>query len=441
MTAFMHRLQTIMPLMPPLIDENEDWQFSHFLANQAIHFYRPIIKDHLKLTIEYSILSAQLAADLMRPEACPTELTEQIASALIMSELLAYLYRNYLLVPREVERLRKDQLFYRKLLQAKGIKFANDLAIHDAVKPDHVSQRIRTLTAVTNPPRLLLTRCKRLLGSCSPFLKQVASYGQFVELMDNITNPALANLGWGFYAPRLGTNFWLLFQHIMPGIWMGAKEKESGWLTRADAHFQRRWFELGNDLPWLAGGVLCCFVLTGTLAPVGVYLTVGLFGYDVLLAGIRAFIELKRLEDLQKYYRTLLVNLQQKGADKSELEEVTRYQHHLQVRLDFEQKRMALAVINTSFLFFAMCLTMPAIAVNPVIPLVAAILLVLTSAIAYYAQLQLEKRRPPDKITSLESSFDSAGLWLNHGFFSNRHPQSTAGQSQETEALILSQTL
>ena len=70
------------------------------------------------------------------------------------------------------------------------------------------------------------------------------------------------------------TNLFLLAKHVTPGMWMSPTEKSLGVKTRFDAHFERRWFELGNDVAWVILALLTCFKFVGTLAPLGLYGTV-----------------------------------------------------------------------------------------------------------------------------------------------------------------------
>ncbi|KTD46050.1 hypothetical protein Lrub_2847 [Legionella rubrilucens] len=416
MTALMYRLQTMMKTLPPLPNpDGASWSFSDYLNQQPVAFFRPLLKKHLVLTIEYSVLCAQLSSDLLRKNASIEEITEQVASALMMSELLAHLYRHYLNVPREVERLRKDQLFYQKLLKARGYQFTS---LSEQVEPDTFTQKVRTMTASSNWLRLFVVRSKRFIDAIVQVLKRVED----IKPVTRFVNPALSYLSWVFFIPRLAANMLVMGKHFYPSNrWMSKEELALGVSTRMQLHFQRRWFELGNDSVWLIAGLLNCFVLVGPLAPVGAYMTTVLFAYDILLAAIRASIELGRLERLRQEHVRHIQQLEQE--DKPEdAEEARRYLMHLDARILFEKKRLLLSVANTTVLFLAMVLTVPFLAsFGPFIPLIAGALLVTITIAGFLAFSALEKQRPSDKVAQLEISH--AATLTRLGLFAPEIPE------------------
>ncbi|MDX1836048.1 hypothetical protein DIZ81_03555 [Legionella taurinensis] len=419
MTALMYRLQTMMKTLPLLPNPHgEIWPFSDYLNQQSVSFFRPLLKKHLVLTIEYSVLCAQLSSDLLRKDADLDEITEQVASALMMSELLAHLYRYYLNVPREVERLRKDQLFYQKLLKARGFQFAT---LSEKVEPDTFTQKVRTVTAKSNWLRLFVVRSKRFVDAIAQLLKRAED----IKPVTKFVNPALSYLSWLFFIPRLAANMLVMGKHFYPSDrWMSKEERALGVSTRLQLHFQRRWFELGNDSVWLIAGLLNCFVLVGPLAPVGAYMTTVLFAYDILLAAIRASIELGRLERLRQEHVHRIEQLERQD-NPAEADEARRYLTHLDARILFEKKRLLLSVANTTVLFLAMVLTVPFLAsFGPFVPLIAGALLVTITIAGFLAFSALEKQRPADNVAQLGVSHAAALARL--GLFSPDVPQKSS---------------
>lgn len=429
MTALLLRLQGIMPGLPQ--EKGEDWAFSPFLQDQPISFFQTTAKKHLILQMEYSVLSTQLAADLKRTDACPEALMEQIACALMLTELLEYLYRHYLMVPREVERLRKDKYFYRRLLTYESATTNQD---NEKVEVDVITQRIRTATAQFNWQRLFFGRSKRLALALSPLLTDLKYYADIINAIDKWTSPVLAQFSWIFFLLRLITILCIVFLHLYPGYWMGIDERNLGWVVRLQVSLQRHWFELSNDSVWAVSGLLNCFVLTGMLTPVAGYITVILFAFDIGLAALRAYIELSDLYALQREYRNLAVSMRADGASEADLDQILGFQRHLQTRIRFEQKRLGLTIINATALFVGMVLAMPVLAFNPAMPLVAAIILVSTMLIIYYLSEKLEKQRPFDKVAQLEKPSQQATVLARVGFFNQEQPE-VAANLKEGDAL------
>lgn len=432
MTALMYRLQAMIKSMPalPRPDGESAWQFNEFLSQQPIDFFRPLLKKHLVLTIEYSVLCAQLSCDLLRENPNIEEITEQVASALMMSELLAHLYRYYLNVPREVERLRKDQLFYQKLLKARGYQFSNPY--DSAVEPDTFTQKVRTMTASSNWLRLFAVRSKRFIDATALVLKSAENYRYFIKQINTIANPAFSYLSWLFFIPRLAANVLVMGKHFFHSErWMSKEERALGAATRLQLHFQRRWFELGNDSVWLIAGLLNCFVLVGPLAPVGAYMTTVLFAYDILLAAIRAHIEIGRLESLRHEHVQRIEALERQDS-LAEADEARRYLAHLDERILFEKKRLLLSVANTTLLFLAMVLTVPFLAsFGPFVPLIAGALLVIITIASFMAFSALEKQRPADKVAQLEISHATTLARL--GLFAPETPEKPSENLESNE--------
>lgn len=428
MTAVLRRLQSLITYTPEKIEEGTtttDWGFHDYLTRQQSDFFRPLVRMHPILNLEYSVLCTKLAHDFLRQDKDKIKknnenFIEELAAALVMAELLNHIYRHYLNVPREVERLEKEQEIYRSLLRQCGYQFPVQQKEKIILPSKSLTQEIRGKTAILNWPRLFTVRIRRVLTTLVPVAKGFEGYRDMIKTLDGFASPVLSYFAWVFYVPRFLVNVMLLLKHVIPNPWMEAKERELNWWLRLEAQLQRRWFELGNDSVWLVAGLLGCFVLTGALAPVGMYLTVSLYLYDVALAGIRAFIELGRLKSLQTEYAAMEKTLRSTGAPEAELAEVISYQQHLQKRMAFEQKRLLLSVINTSALFLGMCFAIPLFAFNPIIPFIGAALMVAITLATYLIGKWIEKQRPSDKITEEIGKTNMSEFLNHHGMFGTR---------------------
>ncbi|WED42708.1 hypothetical protein [Legionella cardiaca] len=435
MTAVLQRLQSKIGYKFEREPGNNApiWGFSNFLEEKPTAYFESFVRSHAVLNFEYSVFCSKLANDLLQKNSgansslCDDELNEQVASALAMSELLTYIYRHYLSVPREVARLKEEQAIFRTWLQSRNyyqFEASNVVAQQDTKtmsSPGFFTQQVRDRTAWLNWPRLFTVRGRRVLTTLIqiPRIQKEEYFCRFILFADQFANPALTYFSWIFYVPRLAVNMVLLFKHLIPGPWLEAKEKDLSWLTRLQGQLLRRWFELGNDVIWLTGGLLNCFVLTGALAPIGMYLTISFFLFDALWAGLRAFIELGRLNKLEKQYALMEQEFRLNSPEK--LKEIKEYQQHLQQRMSFERQRLTLSVITTSTLFLGMCLAIPAFA-NPVMVFIGAVLVVTITLINYLKVQQLEKQRPPNNLMELAKP-QYRDLLTKEGIFKTSTPQ------------------
>lgn len=439
MTAVSQRLASITDLASPLEETGADtsrWIFTEVLAEKKVDFFRPIIEKHQVLNFEYNVLCTQLAHDFFREKSDKKELEKQLIAALEMAELLAHIYRHYLAVPREVLRLQKEQNIYRELLKAgpKGIQFADMVAYEE--KPDWVSQTVRNFIAHSNWARLFLVRSKKVLETIAPLVSHADLYRKFVANLDKFTGPVFSYVAWIFFIPRLSTNLFLLLKHLIPGPWRGDKEKELGFLGQTNAQLQRRWFEVGNDAAWLTAGVLGCFVWLGPLAPVGVYINIALYVYDIVLASVRAGMEISQLKNLQNEYKEKELALIARGVSPEELDEVRRFQQHLDDRLVFEQKRLLLTVVNTTALAIAILFSLPSLVVlSPIFPLVGACLILAITITTCSLTQALEAQRPKSSVEQLAPPEVIQVSRSSNGFFQPSRSLNSGEKNTEEEIL------
>ncbi len=395
----------------PLEDDRKSstWTFSERIKSLGPNFYSEIMSNHPILNIEYSVLCQQLRNNLSSvTKINKDKFIEQLISALMLAELLEHLHLYYLNVPREVLRLRGHQAIYKQLLHDLEVyNFPSQIPEANAVSVGiSLSQQIRETTIHKNWYRLLSVRIKRLLDLIDTFGTNSEGFRSFVSHLDKYTNPILPYLAWCFLLPRLLVNLFLLLKHSIPGNWMSEEEKSLGWAKRFQAQLDRRWFELGNDSVWVAIGLINCFILTGALAPIGMYLTVTFFAYDVVLSAVRAYIELNRLFQLQKDYAARI----ESETDNEAKSDLIAFQEQLEIRVHFEKIRLGIHVASTTAIFIAMCFAIPAFALNPMIPLIGAIWLVAVSIVGFILSKWLEDYRPKDAIEK-PSGVVSLGLF------------------------------
>lgn len=375
------------------------WNFSERIKKVAqdpnSDFYRKIIPSHMVLNLEYSLLGQQIRANLLstKPVVNEDQVVEQLISALLLAELLEHVYQHYLIVPREVARLRAQQQLYRKILMAIKGTLPKHLAPDDKVDVGlSFSQQVHENTIFINLYRLLFIRSKRLLDLIAGLDLNANWYRYLIGGLDKYTDPLLPHLGWFFYMPRLLVNLFLLIKHTVPGFWMHKEEESLGWSVRLQGQLLRRWCQLANDSAWVAVGFINCFILTGTLAPIAFYLVIAFFVYDVVVSALRVYIEINRLMDLRKQYQAIAADA------KNEKEEIEQQLNVLNRQINFEILRLVSHLLNTIAVVLATSCAAPIFAASAIIPIVGAICMVLICFINFALVAIIDHYRPKDLI-------------------------------------------
>lgn len=387
----------------------ENWTFSESIQELGVDFYREIIPSHLILNMEYSLLGQQIRINLLGERLVPKQqLVEQLISAIFLAELLEEVYKNYLIVPREVERLRTQKKLYREIL----IELK-----HPPPKPcdknepitvgSSLSQQVRQRTLDVNLYRLLLVRSKRALDLIAALDCSADWYRHIMRDLGRCTDPFLPHLAFLFYAPRLAVNLGLLMKHLLPGSWMEQPEKDLGWQVRLQSQLLRRWFELGNDIAWVGLGYVNGYLLTGAYAPVAAYLSIAFFGYDVALAAIRAYIELNRVYEMRRQYQQMFDCIE----NEAEREEISQQLRVLNQQINFELLRFISHVTTTTGIFLAMGCGAPFFATTPAIALAGAICLVVICLINFALVPVINQQRPRDIIEIPEGGIKKLGFF------------------------------
>lgn len=374
-------------------------QWNSFTPGERdIAYFKEIAHDHQLLIIEYSAHCA-LARELLLQgddsEQNKAKIIRQLEAALILAELLEYLHQHYLIVPREVARLRGEQATYRGYLAKYGYQFTSPIEPLSIVQS--YSKTIREQTLPANLMRHMVARSKRLLTMIAPLIEDPTHYKRVTGHLDWILVPTLSYAAWLFFVPRAAVNLYLMGKHVIPGSWMSEQEKALGWKTRFKSQLERRWFELGNDIAALVANLLNCFLFVGPLLPFSIYVTTASLSYDVGLACLRAYIEISRLKKLENQYKEMLAGSTLSDAER---DEINGYIRHLEQRIAYEQKRLAVQVAIAAALLIAFVLTFPIFA-SPIIPIVGAALAVLTTALWYRSIKSLINQKPIDKVPAL----------------------------------------
>jgi hypothetical protein len=373
--------------------------YDQTLVNQGDDFFHPFITYHPHLKYHYSLLCTQIAFIVNKEELKEEDrerLNKLLTDALAWSEILAHIYSTYLIAPNEVHGLQKNQKIYRSLLEMQGIRFRPPY-YNGPVSANSMTKVVRDGTAFWTFPRLMLVRIRRLFLILVPILANAKNYANFIAFLDVFFAPLLSYLAWVYFVPRLAVNVFLLLKHLIPGFWMSDTEASVSWWIRLEAQLQRRGFELANDVVWLIAGALGCFLLVGTaaLAAAGMYVTIAAFFFDVLMAGLKVYLELNRLNVLFAEYEDRL--LAQQDLHLPERAEVGEYLHALRKRYCYERKILLLRVISTLALFLGMLFALPTLTI-PGLPLAGAVIVIVVTLLTFLMDKWLEKHKPAETV-------------------------------------------
>lgn len=391
MSAILERLATQGLELPTACAlEGGRWIHPRGLSALPRSFFKRLVPMHQVLLLEYSVHCARLA-HAMSANIDALNLAHELEAALQISELLSHLYQHYLIVPREVARLAQEQQLYRQLLRRLDYQFDELKIIEPVTSP---TRWVRDLNLKVNPPRLLIVRLKRTLSLFSAVIPSYDAYRLFVSQLDRFFNPIFSQLSWIAFCPRLIVNLGLLLKHALPWPQMTKEERSLGFMMRCRGQLERRWFEIGNDLAWLMGGLLNCFVLTGPLSGYAFYVSYALQIYDIVLASMRAYIELSRLTHLKHTYEDFVYGAENAAAASGYFEHL----RHLELRIDYERERLFLSIAVAVSLSLSLSLLMPLLSAWPVLPFMGAAFTVLISISGQIALKMLDKIKPNDNV-------------------------------------------
>ena len=389
MAAILQRLRSYGINFPLEYDEKTK---AHVFTQDAD--VRQLVKDHKFLVFQYSVHCAKLEQDLKSNNKSKAELIQQINAALRVAELLEQLDHDYINDLYEATSFQSEQNISRNRLTNLDYRPEQNNKVNASP-----SKTIREMTATANFPRFLVLRMRRLLIVARPFMKDFVRSCYLIERMEQFTSPAVAYLAWIYFIPRLSTNIFLTAKHLIPCTWwMSPQEMALGWQTRLTAQLDRCWFELGNDIAALTVGLLNCFVFIGAWAPISLYVSTALMAFDVGLACVRVYVEIGRLKKLEAQYKQMLAETVPNSEDH---QQIKSYIEHMGIRIAYEQKRLYLSVINATILCIAVALALPTFAVNPIVPLLAALLSVLNTLMFRSVFKWVDQQKPVEKVTAL----------------------------------------
>ncbi len=346
-----------------------------------------LVVQHAKINIEYSVLCSKIACEW---SSNTLEFREQMEEALQTAELLEMIYRDYMDVPRESDRLQKEQALMRAWLNREGVTRqteANQL---------YVSKWIRENTAFVNLPRLFTVRARRLLMAIAPLTEAASPYRQSMQAIDQYAAPFLSHLAWLYFIPRITDHLVMIVKHTIEHDGMTDEEKALGWQTRLKLQLQARWPDLSNDLPWMIANCVSCFVLVGPLLPYSIILSICMQFYEIIQVICLYVLETNNLHQQRDDY---ISARNENPADSEEYRTVDAYIEHLNRRIDYETDRLWIPIINATVLLLAIILAAPIFA--PGYAVAGGVIAVSSTIGAYAARKYVESEKPPANLFQL----------------------------------------
>lgn len=319
----------------------------HF-RNRTPELNAELVIQHAQINIEYAVLCSQITCEWSNNHT--PAFRQNVEHALETAGLLEIIYDDYLDLPREVERLRKEQRFMRAWLNRENI----DTTHHS--DQSYIEEDIHKLTVKINLPRLFLLRTKRLLMAIVPLTATNSSYYRTMKAVDPYLAPLFSHVAWCIFIPRIACHLFLILKHTIEHDGMSNEEKAMGVANRLSVQLMARWVDLTNDIPWLMANCVSCFLLVGPLLPYNIVLSIAMQFYEIAQSMLIYLVELHHLHEQQKHY----INARDAQPAGSEAYlKFNNYLVHLGKRIDYESARLFIPVVNTTILLLAIVLAAP----------------------------------------------------------------------------------
>lgn len=383
--------------------------FSSFIRNSADQgdaFFK-LVLNHRILSLESDIFRRHLIdeQDLYTAE----DLEEKINHALKLAQLLEIIYRYYLKIDRIADKFHAEQNCYRQWLGEDNAYnyhgFQNPEAQHKTL-----AKTIRNYSEQINFWRLLTIRTRRFFLLLVPVLNNLASYKSIISNIEIVLGPIAQHQGWIFFIPRLCTNLFLSFKHNINHYMTPEEQILDPMLRfRAQMDVERRWWELANDSVWFTANLLSAFVFAG--GPVVFYISLALPFYDTLLSTLRAILEIGRLNDLKKQSVAF--------PDESWMHQES-YLRELDRRVQAEIFQLIQRIIVNAIMFFSMSMALAIFSFNPLIPMIGALMAVITTIIGRIitqCRENLDSKESQDAVTK-----DLKQVFIKHPHQNHHNP-------------------
>lgn len=364
--------------------------------------FKLLIEEESSLVLEYNAVRALLARILLRPNLVDDVTLRYLVN--IAKDHALILTKKYEFYINEHPGFLGKKALKKQLNSYSAWLTLSALVVMQEPKKSWLDNFVEQLRAEfttdrMNPRRLYFLRERRLLLLLVPIIKDFAHYSSWILWADAYVAPFLVYLNLLFFVPRLVFNLYTLCDNVFNESNMTPESKRLGVQARFMAQWSRLWPQLMNDLGWATSGVLMCFVFVGSWLPFGIYFSVAMQCYDVVMATIRLCMDLNRLNHLTAQYQSLVSDENKQHSALPAL-----YFLHLNEAIRREKKLLYLAFSNAVVLFIAVCLTIPIMAaISPWLPVVGAIVAILMTIVNFQLRSYFNDYLNPPDSPSLES--------------------------------------
>lgn len=353
---------------------------------------------------QYKEYTQSLTEKIKRLNQLKNHLKQSLIEAYALSLILSHLYEYYLQSPREVGRLKNDQDLI------KGILFDPNLIFHSQQKKNitSTSEKLRDTTNVLTFIRKFIVRMRLFFVVLS---NQYQHHRHWWGKVDKpFLNISLSYLMWVFCLPRFIFNFGMLIKNVcLPEEMKGVEIK---WYKRLELELKHRWKELAEDGGFIVAGLLNCFI------PQMIFIAISLQAYEFILHCTKAYVEIRRLNGLKRYYENLLEKVDQivpaimdvnsvEGENTQLInqnvglqfpiskEDIRTHLNFLDKSIKYEKRKLALNLVNSFILLAAVCCALPMLVFTPLLPVILAGIGIVSTSTTYVANRILEKSKPP----------------------------------------------
>jgi hypothetical protein len=373
-----------------------DWNTVYNIEKNQKKFAM-LIKERPLLMAHYRVHVASIVQLSSQTHKYDPRLIQEIEKALKTTVLLKIIYQH-LDEPDDVARAEIDIAILNRILY----RVANPNQKTDIHIPRcsvGLSHRLRTLHLNTNLSRLTAIRIRRLILACMALPSFVASR-PFVTQIEGFTAPFFLYLGWLFFLPR----FMLNCTTLLKKAFFSQKNDFSFFLKiEAYLNLHRRLYEWWTDTAWLTSGILLCFVLYGSSAIWRPFTVLAVQISDTIMMMTRSFFELRRLFFLKNEYQE---NIRQQLSEPN-----PGYLQALEERISFEKKVSYLAITNNVLMSIALLGIIPTFsALHPLIPVLGAVLGVLTTLRFYVYNAKNDSQQPKTDLGLVLKNYETEPL-------------------------------
>jgi hypothetical protein len=280
-------------------------------------------------------------------------------------------------------------------LETAGYQFLSPLKTTRRNWKDHnVSQSIRTGTSTYNVLRSTLQRARTLFMQTTRFFFTDTPFHLWLKGVDVYVRPTVNVLVLLFFLPRLVNNLIFLIKHSVLNPWMDPRLKRVRFTERLALQWERRGFEILDDLGWFLSSVALCLLWTGSWIPFA--FTASLFqrSFEVSCRIAKTMIRLGPMQQMQKEYQQMLASLE---ISEDEKQSLAAYLEILNLRIAFERRKLIVDILNSATILTTVIMLIPLVPFSPWIPFMGAVVALVATGIFYGIGKYQEKHHPTKK--------------------------------------------